>query len=166
MKLRRLQLQRALVCLAFVVLAAFFAAVIRNGLAQRNPQNALPSLSATYSTSEDTIRLPVDVVRMDKYDWRFMFWQKSGGGKDLEVWREIEAGAWVPPNSAINLKFTFQPQYTRIFIKAEESEFVELSGALIAPGPAVDTEYTLRVEANWGKGRDITYYVKIRVPAW
>lgn len=166
MKLRRQQFLRVLLGLALMVAAGFMAAVIRNGLAQRNPQNALPSLQVIYSTSEDTIRLPVDVVRMDKYDWRFMFWQRSGGGKDLEAWREIEAGAWVPPNSAIHLQFTYQPKSVRVFIKAEESDFVELSGPLLAPGPSVDTEYTLRVEANWGTGRDITYYVKIRVPAW
>ena len=174
MKLRRVQLMRLLLGIAMIALAAFFAAVIRNALAQQEPQNALPSLTVIYSTAEDRILLPADVVRRDKYQWRFMFWRREGGGKDLEIWREIPAGAWVPPNSSLELQFSYPPKSVQVYLKDGEGDFALCEGELKAPStPSSDQReekegagYVLRVDANWGEGRNITYYVKIRVPAW
>lgn len=168
MKLRSKQIKRVLLLILLIVLAAAVSAVILNGLSYmqslNEPLHALPSMDVYYKGIEDGARLPAEYIRMDKFDWRFMFWKRSGGGKDLEAWREIENGGWIPPYADIDLAFSFKPQSVRTYIMAGESEFVEMPMDLT--GPSVPGTYTLRVEANWGEGRDITYYVKVRVPDW
>ena len=175
MKLRRQQITRALLGLVLVVAAAFCAAVIRNALAQRDPLNALPIMTVVYSTSEDSIPLPADIVRRDKYDWRFMFWNRSGGGKDLEIWQEIQVSSWVAANSSLAMRFSMEPKdvQVEVLVTGEDgqSSFIEYPADLVAPdnpaqliAPGNPGDYVLKVNANWGKGRDITYYAKVSVP--
>lgn len=175
MKLRRQQIMRMLLGLVLVVAAAFCAAVIRNALAQRDPQNALPVMTIIYTTSEDSIPLPADIVRRDKYDWRFMFWTRSGGGKDLNVWQEIKVSSWVAPNSSLEMRFSFEPKdvQVKVLVIGEDgqSTFMDYPADLVSPdnpaqiiAPGNPGDYVLQVNANWGNGRDITYYAKVSVP--
>lgn len=174
MKLRKQQLLRVVAFAMLIVLAAFSAAVINSGLsyiqAASEPLNSLPSMDVYYMGLEAGVRLPAEFIRLDKYDWRFMFWTRSGGGKDLEIWREIKEDGWIPPNTPIDFSFSFKPKSVRTFILAGElvegvNEFEEIpSDNLI--GPDVPGIYTIRVEANWGAGKDVAYYIKVQVPPW
>lgn len=168
MKLRSQQIIRVVAFVLLIVLAAFGSYIILNALSFvqsfESPVNALPSMDVYYRGIEDGARLPTEYIRMDKYDWRFLFWQREGGGKDLEAWREIPNGGWIPPNADIDLFFSAEPKSVRTYIMAGESEFIEMGDDII--GPDVPGTYVLRVEGNWGAGKNATYYVKIRVPDW
>ena len=162
MKLRKQQLQRIAFGVALWVVVLFVAMVIQNGLAQQNPENALPTMSVYYHGRDGGAGgLPAEHIRRDSYEWRFLFWNKAWSGVDLEVWSEISP-APVQPNSALELGFSFEPKNVRVSMKTGGSDFVELGGALTAPDK-VGT-YTYKVDATWGNGKNVTYYFRIRIP--
>lgn len=160
MKLRRRVWIRVAVGLACLVLAAFAASFIQNALAQLRPENALPTMDVYYDVDKGD-RLPVDHVRRDRFTWQFMFWVRSGGGLDLELWREIVPG-YVQAGSNLELRFSIPAREVRVSRKDGEGEFVELAGQLTAP--AESGEYTYKVEASWGTFKTVTYYFRIQVP--
>ncbi len=167
MELRRQRVARVLLGAVLIVCAAFVAVFVRNALEQRNPENALPTMQLSFTTPNGTTPLPANIVRMDTYDWTFLFWRRTGGGKDTELWREIEPSL-VDPYSEIDFIFTFEPRSYKVFIRAEESSWSEYEARpLVMPeAQTVKTEYTIRVEANWGEGKDVTYYAKLALPDW
>ena len=159
--LRKQQLVKILAGAGLVLLAAFITVFIRDALNLRAPENALPQMDV-YHTEED--RLPAEHIRRDSYTWQFLFWPPvSGGGLDLEVWREIPPG-WVNPIANLRLDFSFEPKDVRVYMAAGESAFVELSGNVFAPD--APGTYTYRVDASWGSQRVVTYFFRIRVPVW
>ena len=169
MKLRSQQLLRVLAFVLLICLSAFIATVIFNGLtflrSKTDPLSSLPSMDVYYKGLAEGTRLPREYILLDQYDWRFLFWNRTGGGKDLEPWREIPSGGWIPPTTPIDFNFSIHPKSIRVYVKTGDQDFVEIPNQNII-GPSYSAIYTFRIDANWGQGRDVSYFVKMEVPAW
>ncbi len=161
MNLRKRQLQKIAAAIVLIALSAIVATFIHDTLSLQVIESSLPELSVMFENEQI---LPEKHIRRDSYTWKNFFWpSQSGGGLDLEVWREIEP-AWVPPGTELQLNFTFDPQHVQVEVAAGESEFVDQGNNLLAPTtPGV---YTYRVSASWGDERIVQYYFRVRIPVW
>lgn len=157
-KLNAAFIKKAALGFAFVVLAAFLAAVINNALAQQNPENQLPALRVSYNI-ETGDYLPQDYVKRDAYKWQFMFWQHSGGGKDLEIWRSVRP-APVPPNSAMALDFNIPIKDITVSVLVGGGEFERIGGTLYTP-QITNVEHNYKVDAVFGDNQEVTYYFSL-----
>lgn len=164
MKLRKQQLLRILIGLVAVVVAGMGTVVIRDALAMDIPAYALPEMDVYYNKGEASgERLHEKHVRADSYSWHFLFGTKTGGGVDLEVWREIEP-AFLAAETPMELKFTFPPKNVQISMALDEGEFAAVDGPLVTP--SVPGKYTYRVEGSWGKGQTVVFFFRVEVPYW
>lgn len=161
MKLRKRQFTKVALGIVLVICSALLAVFVRNALEAAKPENALPQLTVYYNGTENNLRLPAAHIYRDAFSWRFLFWQRQGGGKDLEVWREI-----IPvdllASTPLALGFDMQPQAVKVAIAYDEGAFQDIGGQLSVPNMA--GTYVYRVDANFGKDRDVCYYVRIKVP--
>ncbi|MGD9559839.1 MAG: hypothetical protein AB7V55_04440 [Oscillospiraceae bacterium] len=172
MVLRKQVITKIALGLALIVLAAGVAVVLQDVLASRQPEYALPSLAVYYGGGDGVQgeRLPTASVITGGYNWRFLFSRKSGHVTQPETWRGLD-GSWVPPGAALELEFTTLPESISLSVHAEaegseeNADFVALGGNLQAPREVPGT-YTYRIEADFGTGRQVEYFFKIRVPQW
>lgn len=161
MKLRKQIATRIALGLALLLVAALVTIFINNALAQREPENSLPTMDVYYNVEKGD-RLPEDHIRRDRYTWQFLFWTREGGGLDLEVWRNIRPGL-VQSGSPLELVFSVPPDsYDVSIMTGEGGNFIELGGTLTTPSEA--GTYTYRVEAVWSENRRVEYYFRIEVP--
>lgn len=163
MKLRKQVLLKILTGLVLLAVAVVVTVVIRDSLASRNPQNAIPDIDVYYKGIEDGARLPAMHIAVGNYTWRFLFKYVSGtiGGDD--AWQQLEPG-WVGQRSPIDFVFSFPPESYTVSILREDGSFEQIEGELRAP--SAKGSYVYRVDANWSGGRTVTYFFYISVPAW
>lgn len=157
MKLRSKMVVRALVALLLLVLAGGIAIIIKDTLAERNPESALPVMRVDYNGVE----LPAVNVMMDSYAWRFLNDTEKWEQPDRSKWITMEA-AYVSPASDLDISFSFEPSSVKISRAFEGSfQFEEVVGDLQTPTlPGV---YTYKVEGNWGLRGSVLFYFKLRV---
>lgn len=164
---RRRVFQRVAIGLVLVVLAGCIAFVIRDLLASRQPENALPTMDV-YHNRADGERLPAANIMTCEYSWQFLFHRVLGTVSTPDAWLGMEP-AWVNPGSPLSVDFTFDEKTLKVSMSELGADgnyrpFVELGGSLQAP--VQPGTYAYRVEAGWGDGRQVTYYFKIRTPEW
>ena len=163
MKQRKNFIMRVAAGVALILLSALITVVIRDVLARRNPENALPVMEVFFSSPQQVVHLPIANSMMHSYSWEFLFGTESGGDPVSDSWKRLE-GAWVPPASSVDLEFTFSPREVHVSMASGEGNFVELGGEIKVPREP--GEYTYRVKAIWRDNRWVNYYFKIRVPVW
>lgn len=150
------------------VLAGIATVAIRDVLARKNPEAALPEFKVFYSkypvqadTAQADIRytqLPVENTALGAFTWRFLFENVHGGQPD--TWKELKAG-WVNPGTAMKMEFSRQPQTIKAFRAYGTGGFEPLDGSWQLPN--MPGTYTYRVEASWGTRGNIVVYFKVQV---
>ncbi len=161
MSLRKQQISKVALGVVLIVVSILIAIVILNAISAQYPENALPQLSVYYSGTENNLQLPLSHVQRDTYSWQFLFWNRQGGGQDLEIWREI-IPAELQGNTQLALGFDISPQEVHVTLSSNEGPFEEMSGNLLVPN--VVGTYVYCIDANFGEGKDVRYYVRIKVP--
>ncbi|MDL2254219.1 DUF3426 domain-containing protein [Ruminococcaceae bacterium OttesenSCG-928-I18] len=157
MKLRKQWMVRIVAGLLLVVLAGGIAYVIRDLLAMRNPESALPVIDIEYNGKP----LPPQHYMMDSYSWRFLFSAKEWEEPDRSVVDRLEP-APVLPGAPLDISFSFP--YKTITVSrsyGNRNHYEEITGELQTP--FTGGVYTYKVEAEWGARGSVLYYIKIRV---
>lgn len=140
-----------------VLLAMGVSFVIKDSLAARNPEAALPEMQITYNGTP----VPAEFIMMDSYSWRFLFSPVSNTTAQPGDWKSL-APAWLPAGAALDLVFSYNAERVTVWMSENYSDnFVELGGVWAAPGPG---DYTYRILADWGGRGSITYYMNVHVP--
>lgn len=157
MKLKAQMAMRVALAVVLLVAAGLLAMVIKDTLAQRNPESALPVIHVDYEGQG----LPAKHVVMDSYEWYFIgktiHWQEA----DRENWKEMEP-AWVKGSVPLEVWFSFPADNVKVWREKDGSgHFEEVLGNLETP--ALPGVYTYRIEAEWQRG-SVAYYVRVQVP--
>ena len=157
MKLRKQFIQRLLIAVLSLILAAGLSYTVKDLLSSRNPESALPIIRIDYNGVE----LPHEHWMMDAYSWDFLFTTREWSHENPDAWRYMEA-APVLPGAPIDIHFSF-PAQTQIVSRAiaGNDDFEEIGGVLLTPQEP--GEYTYKIEANWERRGWIRYYFKVRI---
>lgn len=162
MRIEKRLVQRVLIGLLLVAMAGGISLVIKDAIAARTPENAIPEMTVYYNDVETGVRLPAKHVYRDSYSWRFLWWKVEGANNSLMDIDDLEP-AWVPGGAPLLLEFSFRNSEIQVSMAKEGEDFKELGGNLSAPRtPGI---YTYRVWAGWGLRGSVLYYFKIQVPA-
>lgn len=157
MKLRKQWVVKLLAGLLLVVMAGAVANVIRDTLALRNPESALPVIDIEYNGKP----LPPQHYMMDAYSWRFLFTQRNWEEPDRAAVNKLEP-APVLPGAPLKIDFSFPCKVLKVSRSyGDRNEFEEISGDLQTP--FTGGTYTYRIEAEWGNRGLVSYYIKVRV---
>lgn len=167
MKQRKQMVLRIVAGLVLLLVAAGITVVIRDTLASQNPERALPTMDVYYRGKEVGERLPAAHITVGKYTWRFLFTEVKDEVFKPENLGTLES-AWVPPNSLLELDFSFKPKDVQVSLFQEDdggNSFVpqELAGLR---APSAKGIYFYKVATDWGNGREVIYFFAIQVPSW
>ena len=157
MKLRKQWMTKIIAGVLLVVLAGGIAYVIRDLLAMRSPESALPVIDIEYNGKP----LPPQHYVMDSYSWRFLFSTKEWVEPDRAIENKLEP-APVLPGAPLDISFSF-PCKTMTVSRSygDRNQFEVVEGDLQTP--FTGGVYTYKVEAEWGSRGSVLYYIRIRV---
>ena len=165
MKVRKVLVQKILLGILLIALAAGVTVFIKESLDTQDPESALPLITVAYNDGEMSAQ---NVFRAG-YTWSFF--------TTVEVWQAPSIAAEdlpitpvdIQPSTPIKVMFSSTPSELRIW-RAEgrySSDFLEIScdnpGEFTAP--ATPGTYLYRIKADWGSRGDIQYYFALTVTA-
>ncbi len=114
LSLRKRNIIKAALAAVLLLLAVLVTILLRDVLSMPNPVNVLPKMEVWHTVRNRRERLGDHYTLRDAYNWQFVVGGPvSGGGLDLEIWREIQP-ADVEPGTQLELTFSFGPRWARV----------------------------------------------------
>lgn len=157
MNIRKQWVLRIIAGALLIILAGGVSYTVRQLLASRHPEAALPTIHVVYNNTD----LPHEHYMMSSYSWRFLT-QTLEWADEPDAYQRM-AAAPVLPNIPLDVNFSTPCKTLKISrTGADNQDFQEIVADSLHT-PAAPGEYTYRVEAGWGRNGAVLYYIKVRV---
>lgn len=157
MNIRKQLVLRVVAGAVLIILAAGVSYTVRQLLASRHPESALPTIHVVYNNTD----LPTEHYMMSSYSWRFLT-RTIDWATEPNAFQHMEA-APVLPSVPLDISFFYPCKTLKISrTGAGNKEFQEIAMDNLRT-PSTAGEYVYKVEAGWGKDGSILYYIKVRV---
>ena len=163
MKPNRRMLMRGVAAVLMIVMAASGSFLVKDFLALRDPQNALPKLQVSCGEA----LIPPGNLVLASYSWRFLLVPHEDTPAPANVWQQPDMPETpVSPNLPLEISFSYDCKEMYIS-RADNGSSIFLPVSGVEGGglytPPVGGEYIYRVEAFWGWLGSVQYYFKLTV---